>query len=109
MGSRLGSERANVLDNGVLGNSVAEQSKAALLVLNRVELTGAERAEWLDMLGLANFVRERAGLEPAQCPTCQHPVGKEWHGRRSDGRTFCRSVERAMRRAMRARQREAAA
>lgn len=105
MGSRLGSERASVLDNGGPGNSVAEKSKAALLVLNRVELTGAERAEWLDMLGLANFVGDRAGLGPAQCPTCQRPVGEKWHGRRSDGRTFCRSVERAMRRAMRARQR----
>lgn len=112
MGERF-NERAVTLD-GPADNTGVELAKAALLVLRQPSegrLSVAETDEWLDMLGLREFLRGRAGesSEPELCPTCKHPVGDEWHGTRSDGRRFCRSIERAARRAMNARKRGAAA
>lgn len=105
MGSRLGSERANVLDNSGEGNTVAEMAKASLLVLARPEPT-----ELLDMLGLTNFVRERTGLEPefAPCLECSTPMTPANTGHHSDGREFCRVCHRKYRREMAARTRGAA-
>ena len=109
MGQRLGSERANALD-GTAINTDTEMAKAALLVLRRVGDGDAvaEADEWIEMLGLGNFLRARRGetAEFEACPVCTTPMSPSNTGRRSDGRPFCRVCENASRRAMRQRQRD---
>jgi len=104
--------RANILDGGAI-NTDAEMAKAALLVLRRVgtadgQLAVAEADEWIEMLGLGNFLRERRGelAEFEPCPRCDTPMSPSNTGRKSDGRPFCRVCENASRRAMRQRQRD---
>lgn len=110
MGSRLGSERATVLDNGGKGNADAEKVKAVLMILRQPKdgrLSLAETEDWIDMLGLRAFVNQRRGLAPTfePCPRCATAMAPANTGRSANGRPYCRCCYRSDRNAHRAGQR----